>query len=128
MKRAITAGAIFLAFACGRDDRLDLYVVFPDEAASTRTKSISFDLVSDPDGTPPVCPTPVGTAVVKRNVDWPPASTEPVAKEALPEGTLAVAAAASDVDGVFLRGCTEAKSRRGRDLEVVVVLASPRSP
>ena len=132
MRFALVAG-VFICVSCGRDETLNIYLVFPANVSANAVKSTSLTIEAAGNGT---CEAPPSeTPLVQLNQDGPPAakgatSTE-LGKEKLPKGATLFLASVYDAAGgstgtgnVLASGCTEAFNDPAKNMEVLIELVS----
>jgi hypothetical protein len=119
---AAALGLALVGSACGHDDQLKVYLVFPDGASETKAKKAIFKVWHDPAKPASCASPPAGTPDIESEIAWP-APGGPVVRQSIPEGPVIFTATVQDDAGAnFLTGCTEAIERHGRDVEVQIVL------
>ncbi len=132
MNRAALAFlAVTLAAACGRDDQLSVYLVFPDASSQSKAKSVYFQIFSA--GTSSCESLPTGSAAYQYTLNSAPpspgATPTPIGRTAIPDGAILVVATVYDAPNgggnVVVFGCTPTESgstNPSRNNDVVIEL------
>jgi hypothetical protein len=129
--RALAISVLVLCGSCGRDETLNIYLVFPANVQASSVKSSSLIIEAAGTGT---CEAPTaGTKFIQVNEDGAPASkggtSAALGREQIPTGAVLFIAKVWDTAGatgkLLASGCTEALNDPKKNLEVLIELSHP---